>query len=88
MGEIPADTGLLVIGIHRRRGEIGTAGRKARALLHPAPDRLDAPVALGQMTELLVGHLLQSGNVRNYAAAIGVGVVLLLSWFVVVRGLL
>ncbi len=28
----------------------------------------------------------QSGNVRNYAAAIGVGVVLLLSWFVVVRG--
>jgi NADH-quinone oxidoreductase subunit L len=31
---------------------------------------------------------LQSGNVRNYAAAIGVGVVLLLSWFVVVRGLL
>ena len=28
----------------------------------------------------------QSGNVRNYAAAIGVGVVLLLAWFVVVRG--
>ncbi|MEP7202488.1 MAG: NADH-quinone oxidoreductase subunit L [Ilumatobacteraceae bacterium] len=28
----------------------------------------------------------QSGNVRNYAAAIGVGVVLLLGWFVVVRG--
>jgi NADH-quinone oxidoreductase subunit L len=28
----------------------------------------------------------QSGNVRNYAAAIGIGVVLLLSWFVVVRG--
>jgi NADH-quinone oxidoreductase subunit L len=27
-----------------------------------------------------------SGNVRNYAAAIGVGVVLLLVWFVVVRG--
>src|SRR3954452_6928432 len=28
----------------------------------------------------------QSGNVRNYAAAIGVGVVLLLAWFVVFRG--
>ena len=28
----------------------------------------------------------QSGNVRNYAAAIGVGVVLMLAWFVVVRG--
>jgi NADH-quinone oxidoreductase subunit L len=28
----------------------------------------------------------QSGNVRNYAAAIGVGVVALLAWFVVVRG--
>ncbi len=28
----------------------------------------------------------QSGNVRNYAAFIGVGVVLLLAWFVVVRG--
>ncbi|MEI7546539.1 MAG: NADH-quinone oxidoreductase subunit L [Actinomycetota bacterium] len=31
---------------------------------------------------------LQSGNVRNYAAAIGAGVVLLLVWFVVIRGLL
>jgi NADH-quinone oxidoreductase subunit L len=30
----------------------------------------------------------QSGNLRNYAAAIGVGVVLLLGWFVVVRGIL
>ncbi len=28
----------------------------------------------------------QTGNVRNYAAAIGVGVVLLLGWFVIVRG--
>jgi NADH-quinone oxidoreductase subunit L len=28
----------------------------------------------------------QSGNVRNYAAAIGIAVVLLLAWFVVVRG--
>lgn len=30
----------------------------------------------------------QSGNVRNYAAAIGAGIVLLLIWFVVARGLL
>jgi NADH-quinone oxidoreductase subunit L len=28
----------------------------------------------------------QSGNVRNYAAGIGIGVVLVLAWFVVVRG--
>ena len=31
---------------------------------------------------------LQTGNVRTYAAAIGAGVVLLLTWFVVVRGIL
>ncbi|MFZ9628671.1 MAG: NADH-quinone oxidoreductase subunit L [Ilumatobacteraceae bacterium] len=31
---------------------------------------------------------LQSGNVRNYAAAIGVGVVLLLGWLVIVGGVL
>ena len=30
----------------------------------------------------------QTGNVRNYAAALGVGVVLLLGWFVIVRGIL
>jgi NADH-quinone oxidoreductase subunit L len=30
----------------------------------------------------------QTGNVRNYAAYIGVGVVLLLAWFVIVRGVL
>ena len=30
----------------------------------------------------------QSGNVRNYAGALGVGVVLLLVWFVVIRGIL
>ncbi len=30
----------------------------------------------------------QSGNLRNYAAAVGVGVVLLLAWFVIVRGIL
>jgi NADH-quinone oxidoreductase subunit L len=30
----------------------------------------------------------QSGNIRNYAAALGVGVVLLLTWFIIVRGVL
>jgi NADH-quinone oxidoreductase subunit L len=30
----------------------------------------------------------QSGNVRNYASIVGVGVVLLLAWFVIVRGVL
>ena len=33
-------------------------------------------------------RLLQSGNIRNYAAAIGAAVVLLLAWFVVIRGIL
>jgi NADH-quinone oxidoreductase subunit L len=31
-------------------------------------------------------RVVQSGNVRNYAAAIGVGVVLLLGWLILVRG--
>ena len=30
----------------------------------------------------------QTGNIRNYAAIVSVGVVLLLSWFVIVRGIL
>ena len=34
------------------------------------------------------GRHVQSGNVRNYAAAIGVGAVLVLGWFVIVRGVL
>jgi NADH-quinone oxidoreductase subunit L len=33
-------------------------------------------------------RMVQSGNLRNYAAAVGVGVVLLLAWFVIVRGIL
>ncbi|MEO5901465.1 MAG: NADH-quinone oxidoreductase subunit L [Ilumatobacteraceae bacterium] len=32
------------------------------------------------------GRTVQSGNMRNYAAALGVGVVVLLGWFVIVRG--
>ena len=44
----------------------------------------------GAMVRATAGKVrkLQSGNVRNYAAAIGSGVVLLLVWFVVVRGML
>jgi NADH-quinone oxidoreductase subunit L len=30
----------------------------------------------------------QTGNVRNYAGIVGVGVVLLLAWFVIGRGVL
>ena len=33
------------------------------------------------------GRHVQSGNLRNYAAAVGVGVVLLLGWFVIARGI-
>ena len=35
-----------------------------------------------------VARKAQSGYVRQYASAIGVGVVLLLVWFVVIRGIL
>jgi len=31
---------------------------------------------------------LQTGNVRNYAGIVGAGVVLVLVWFVIVRGVL
>jgi NADH-quinone oxidoreductase subunit L len=31
---------------------------------------------------------IQSGNVRNYAGVIGIGVVLILAWFVILRGVL
>ena len=30
----------------------------------------------------------QTGNIRNYAEILGVGVVLLLGWFVIARGVL
>lgn len=30
----------------------------------------------------------QTGNVRNYAGIVGIGVVLLLAWFVIARGVL
>jgi NADH-quinone oxidoreductase subunit L len=44
----------------------------------------------GRLVQGTAGEVrkLQSGNVRNYAAAVAVGVVLLLAWFVVGRGIL
>ncbi len=44
----------------------------------------------GALVRSIAGKVrkLQTGNVRTYAAAIGAGVVLLLMWFVVVRGIL
>jgi NADH-quinone oxidoreductase subunit L len=44
-----------------------------------------ARVVTGASGELRKG---QTGNVRNYAGIVGIGVVLLLVWFVVVRGVL
>jgi NADH-quinone oxidoreductase subunit L len=35
-----------------------------------------------------VGRKVQSGYVRAYAGVIGIGVVLLLAWFVLVRGMI
>jgi len=44
----------------------------------------------GELVRATAGKVrkLQTGNLRTYAAAIGAGVVLLLMWFVIVRGLL
>ena len=44
----------------------------------------------GKVVQATAGEVrkAQSGNIRNYAAALGVGVVLLLTWFIVVRGVL
>ena len=42
----------------------------------------------GELVRATAGKVrrLQTGNVRTYAAAIAAGVVLLLVWFVIVRG--
>ncbi|MFM8266834.1 MAG: NADH-quinone oxidoreductase subunit L [Ilumatobacteraceae bacterium] len=44
----------------------------------------------GRVVRLVAERLrvFQSGNVRNYAAALGVGVAIVLAWFVIVRGIL
>jgi NADH-quinone oxidoreductase subunit L len=48
-----------------------------------------AVTGVGHAVQATAGEArkVQSGNLRNYAAAVGVGVVLLLIWFVVGRGL-
>jgi NADH-quinone oxidoreductase subunit L len=49
-----------------------------------------AVVGTGKVVQATAGQVrkAQSGNIRNYAAALGVGVVLLLTWFIIVRGVL
>jgi NADH-quinone oxidoreductase subunit L len=49
-----------------------------------------AVTGTGKVVQATAGQVrkAQSGNIRNYAAALGVGVVLLLTWFIIVRGVL
>jgi NADH-quinone oxidoreductase subunit L len=49
-----------------------------------------AVIGTGKVVQATAGQVrkAQSGNIRNYAAALGVGVVLLLTWFIIVRGVL
>lgn len=72
-----------VMGNPGRRAFDGVAWADAK-VIDGAVDGTGALVrkAAGQVRKL------QSGNVRNYAAAIGAAVVLLLLWFVVGRGIL
>ena len=71
---------------------MGGPGRKA----FEAAAWFDANVidgAVNGVARLVTGgadetRKLQTGNVRNYAGILGVGVVLLLVWFVIVRGVL
>jgi len=71
---------------------MGGPGRKAFEGVAWADSHLiDGAVnGTGQLVQGTAGgaRKLQSGNVRNYAAAVAVGVVLLLAWFVVGRGIL
>jgi NADH-quinone oxidoreductase subunit L len=49
-----------------------------------------AVTGAGKVVQATAGQVrkAQSGNIRNYAAVLGVGVVLLLTWFIIVRGVL
>ena len=71
---------------------MGGPGRKAFDGVAWADSHLvDGAVnGTGRLVQGTAGEIrkLQSGNVRNYAAAVAVGVVLLLAWFVVGRGIL
>jgi len=71
---------------------MGGPGRKAfEGVAWADANVVDGAVnGTGELVRAVAGkaRLLQSGNVRTYAAAVGAGVVLLLVWFVVVRGIL
>jgi NADH-quinone oxidoreductase subunit L len=73
-------------------GFMGGPGRKAfEGVAWADANVVDGAVnGTGELVRGTAGQIrkLQSGNVRNYAAAIGAGVVLLLAWFVLVRGVL
>ena len=71
---------------------MGGAGRKSfEGVAWADAHIVDGAVnGAGELVRGTAGQVrkLQSGNIRNYAAALGAGVVLLLVWFVVVRGML
>ena len=73
-------------------GFMGGPGRKAfeaiawfdRTIIDGAVDG-SARAVRGTASQLRKG---QTGNMRNYAGIVGIGVVVLLGWFVIARGLL
>jgi NADH-quinone oxidoreductase subunit L len=71
---------------------MGGPGRKAFDALAWFDRRIvdGAVMGTGRTVARTAGQLRrgQTGNVRNYAGVLGVGVVLLLAWFVVARGVL
>jgi NADH-quinone oxidoreductase subunit L len=71
---------------------MGGPGRKAFEGVAWADQQLidGAVTGTGTLVQGAAGKArkVQSGNLRNYAAAVGVGVVLLLIWFVIGRGIL
>ena len=69
---------------------MGGPGRKAfEAIAWFDAKVVDGAVnGIGRLTRAVGGEAskAQTGNVRNYAGIVGVGVVLLLVWFVIGRG--
>ena len=72
---------------HMAEATVNVSGRTLHADAHVVDGAVNGA---GELVRGTAGQVrkLQSGNVRNYAAAIAAGVVVLLMWFVVVRGLL
>jgi NADH-quinone oxidoreductase subunit L len=91
----PIEPAILADGWHYDRAISSFMGGPGRQLFDGVA-MYDAKVVDGAVTgtgTLVQGvanqvRKVQTGNVRNYAAYIGVGVVLLLAWFVIVRGVL